>query len=82
MEEKTSQPECFLNCNVGEMLESALDGYSATIFAYGQTGSGKTYTMAGVEEKLGREVYISDETEGIIPRAVRYLWQAMAQRQE
>lgn len=27
------------------------------------------YSMAGVEEKLGREVYISDETEGIIPRA-------------
>jgi len=24
--------------------------------------------MAGVEEKLGKEVYISDETEGIIPR--------------
>lgn len=28
--------------------------------------------MAGVEEKLGREVYISDETEGIIPRSFRY----------
>lgn len=38
--------------------------------------------MSGVEEKLGREVYISDDTEGIIPRAVRYLWQAMAQREE
>lgn len=38
--------------------------------------------MAGVEEKLGREVYISDETEGIIPRGIRYLWQAMAQRAE
>jgi len=25
--------------------------------------------MAGNEEKLGREVYISDESEGIIPRA-------------
>ena len=29
------------------MIDSALDGYSATIFAYGQTGSGKTYTMNG-----------------------------------
>lgn len=28
-------------------------------------------SMAGVEEKLGREVYISDETEGIIPRSFR-----------
>jgi Kinesin-like protein len=38
--------------------------------------------MAGVEEKLGREVYISDETEGIIPRSFRYLWQAMIKREE
>ncbi len=30
--------------------------------------------MAGVEEKLGRDSYIKDETEGIIPRAFRYLW--------
>ncbi len=43
------------------------------------------FSMAGNEEKLGRDVYISDESEGIIPRAsinkqkihiflVRYLW--------
>jgi len=38
--------------------------------------------MAGVEEKLGHEVYISDETEGIIPRGFRYLWQEMTKRQE
>ena len=46
--------------------------------------------MAGVEEKLGKDVYISDETEGIIPRVIffiyfiqakkafRFLWQVMA----
>jgi kinesin family protein 12 len=34
--------------------------------------------MAGIEEKMGRDVYVSDDTEGIIPRAIRYLWQAMA----
>lgn len=27
------------------VVESALQGYNATIFAYGQTGTGKTYTM-------------------------------------
>ena len=27
------------------------------------------FRMAGNEEKLGRDVYISDESEGIIPRA-------------
>ncbi|EGR29298.1 kinesin heavy chain, putative [Ichthyophthirius multifiliis] len=80
--ENCTQSEAFLKCGCAGLLQSALDGYSATIFAYGQTGSGKTYTMAGAEEKLCTEVYVSDETEGIIPRAVRYLWQAMVQRQE
>ena len=49
-------------------------GYSVTIFAYGQTGSGKTYTMAGVEEKFNQEFFKSDETDGIIPRAIKNLW--------
>jgi len=42
----------------------------------------KTLRMSGVEEKLGKEVYIRDETEGIIPRAISCLWQAMAQKEE
>ena len=47
--EKTSQAELYQKLNIDGFLESALSGYSVTIFAYGQTGSGKTYTMAGVE---------------------------------
>ena len=31
-------------------------------------------SISGVEEKLARDTYVSDQTEGIIPRAVRYLW--------
>ena len=27
------------------VVDSALQGYNATIFAYGQTGTGKTFTM-------------------------------------
>lgn len=38
--------------------------------------------MSGIEEKLARDVYVSDETEGIIPRAIRYLWTAMGQKEE
>lgn len=45
-----------------------------TIFAYGQTGSGKTYTMAGSEDKFNQEVFKSDESDGIIPRAIKNLW--------
>ena len=72
--EKTSQAELYNQLNINQFLESALAGYSVTIFAYGQTGSGKTYTMAGVEEKFSNEVFKSDETDGIIPRAIKNLW--------
>ncbi|KAL2708538.1 Kinesin-like protein [Kluyveromyces marxianus] len=30
---------------VGQLIQSSLDGYNVCIFAYGQTGSGKTFTM-------------------------------------
>lgn len=38
--------------------------------------------MAGIEEKLCKDVYESDETEGIIPRAIRALWELMTQKEE
>lgn len=44
---------------------STLKGYNATILAYGQTGTGKTYTMEG---------FHSDESRGIIPRAVEEIF--------
>jgi hypothetical protein len=42
-----------------------MNGRSVCIFAYGQTGAGKTYTMEGDLES---------DNEGIIPRAVRYIF--------
>jgi kinesin family protein C1 len=50
---------------VGELVQSALDGYNISIFAYGQTGSGKTFTMEG-----GSGGDDGGETRGLIPRAV------------
>jgi hypothetical protein len=44
VDETASQSDVFHQCNVAKLLNSALEGYSATLFAYGQTGSGKTYT--------------------------------------
>lgn len=66
------------------MIDSALEGYSATIFAYGQTGSGKTFTMSGVEDRLGREGWTpsDDSDDGLFPRAVRYMWERMTMRKE
>ncbi|KAG7155673.1 kinesin-like protein KIN-14E isoform X2 [Homarus americanus] len=46
------------------LIQSALDGFNATIMAYGQTGSGKTYTMLGTQANPG-----------IAPRAFQRLFQ-------
>ena len=50
------------------VVESALQGYNATIFAYGQTGTGKTFTMEG----FTREGVV--EARGIIPRAIEQIF--------
>jgi hypothetical protein len=42
------------------------------VLAYGQTGSGKTYTMG-----TGFDVDLPPEKEGIVPRAVKYLFNTM-----
>ncbi|KAI0255676.1 P-loop containing nucleoside triphosphate hydrolase protein [Lactifluus subvellereus] len=46
--------------------ESCTDGYNVCIFAYGQTGSGKSFTM---------EEGSTNETVGMIPRAVEQVFQ-------
>ena len=53
---------------VGELVQSVLDGYNACVFAYGQTGSGKTFTMEGAIGGDGSEL-------GIIPRSVERLFE-------
>lgn len=54
------------------LVQSALEGYNVCVFAYGQTGSGKTYTMEGLP---------GIETEGMIPRTVRHIFQEMREFQ-
>ena len=60
----TTQNEVFIQIGV-PLVETALNGYNSTLFAYGQTGSGKTYTTFGNQ---------SEEEEGVIPRALKYLF--------
>lgn len=73
----------FQKCGVHELINSALDGYSATIFAYGQTGSGKTYTMMGNEDALGQEGWKPElSNDGLFLQAVRFMWEAMTMRNE
>ncbi|XP_035238359.1 kinesin-like protein KIF21B isoform X2 [Anguilla anguilla] len=60
---------------VHKLIEGCFEGYNATVFAYGQTGSGKTYTMG-----TGFDVSVLEEEEGIVPRAVRQLFQGIERR--
>lgn len=79
---EASQHELFETSGVRELLDSAIDGYSATVFAYGQTGSGKTYTMSGNETWLSQNPApasaIVDPTDGIIQRSARHVFGAIS----
>ncbi|XP_051529001.1 kinesin-like protein KIF21B isoform X2 [Myxocyprinus asiaticus] len=68
------QQQIYSAC-VHKLIEGCFEGYNATVFAYGQTGSGKTYTMG-----TGFDITLAEEEQGIIPRAVRHLFQGIQKR--
>ncbi|XP_063783162.1 kinesin-like protein KIF21A isoform X2 [Pseudophryne corroboree] len=68
------QDDIYLQCTE-KLIEGCFEGYNATVFAYGQTGSGKTYTMG-----TGFDVNISEEEQGIIPRAVIHLFRRIEEK--
>lgn len=70
-----TQSEIYDTC-VARLVEGTLDGYNATVLAYGQTGSGKTYSMG-----TGFDVEIEDDVVGIIPRAIKHLFEGIAEKQ-
>ena len=82
LNENTRQHDVFSCCSVNDLIDSALDGYSATIFAYGQTGSGKTYTICGNETELGQDNWqpAGNEHDGLFTQSVRYMWESMTMR--
>ncbi|EPB86057.1 kinesin family member C1 [Mucor circinelloides 1006PhL] len=67
---EASQKDCFEE--ISQLVQSALDGFNVCIFAYGQTGSGKTFTMQGPSSP-------TEETSGMIPRAVQQIYEVVQQ---
>ena len=69
-----TQEDIYETC-VSELVDATLDGYNATVLAYGQTGSGKTFTMG-----TGELSYVFDEEMGVLPRAIRQLFDSIEAR--
>ncbi|XP_053515525.1 kinesin-like protein KIF28P [Artibeus jamaicensis] len=67
--EFAGQREVFRDLGRG-ILDSAWQGYNATLLAYGQTGSGKSYSMVGF-----------GANKGIIPSVCEELFQAIESRE-
>ena len=76
LDPSTTQEQVFESSGVKTLLNSALEGFSATVFAYGQTGSGKTYTMTGPGDEIDSMPRhgAPGNIDGIIPRAIRYIF--------
>ncbi|KAM8757329.1 kinesin-like protein KIF21B isoform 5-T5 [Acanthopagrus schlegelii] len=72
-----SEQQSIYQACVYKLIEGCFEGYNATVFAYGQTGSGKTYTMG-----TGFDVNLSQQEQGIIPRAVHQLFEGIQNRRE
>ena len=79
---ETTQEDIFYNCSINRLIDSALDGYSVTIFAYGQTGSGKTYTIMGRDDSINEKILSNEKYSGIMPKSINYIWKTVGSRQE
>jgi len=80
--EDCSQEAFFETCGIKALVNSAMEGYSATVFAYGQTGSGKTYSMSGYEELIAGGAYHGDwASDGLIPRSISFIFKSIRSRQ-
>ena len=79
---ESSQEDVFFNCSIDKLIDSALDGYSVTIFAYGQTGSGKTYTIMGRDDAINEKILSNNKYSGIMPKSINYIWSTVSTKQQ
>jgi len=67
---------------IGQFIQSFVEGRKVTIFCYGQTATGKTYTMSNTEQTYDEEGKRVTTNEGIIPRARDLVFDQMRKRRE
>ncbi|RLN42152.1 hypothetical protein C2845_PM01G11020 [Panicum miliaceum] len=72
-----SQQRLIYDHAVAPIVNNVLEGYNCTVFAFGQTGTGKTYTMEG---EMRQKVSELPDTAGVIPRAVRHIFDILEAR--
>lgn len=77
-DQDSSQDEIYSSC-VHDLVDACFEGYNATVLAYGQTGSGKTYTMGTAFDTAASSIMPGEE--GIIPRAIAYIFDRIEQTQ-
>jgi hypothetical protein len=76
LDQSTTQENVF-NTVAKDIVDSAINGYSGTIFAYGPTNSGKTFTMRG-NGISGN----GDDMNGILPRTIEHLLENIGDTEE
>ena len=91
LQSNSTQTQVYDTCVVS-LADKCMKGYNATIIAYGQTGSGKTWTIIGPgltrstypdkEDGSPTNVEISDELDGVVPRALKDLFNRLYRLQE
>ncbi|CAG8438739.1 7862_t:CDS:2 [Ambispora gerdemannii] len=72
----TAQEDVF-GSSAKPLVDKLIEGFNTTILAYGQTGSGKTYSMGTAIDGSS----ITPEHQGIVPRAITYLFRELEARQ-
>ncbi|CAJ2513980.1 Uu.00g020990.m01.CDS01 [Anthostomella pinea] len=67
---------------IGQLLQSFLDGNKVCIFCYGKTGTGKTYTMCNEDNNRNGSESGTHKNDGIIPRATKMGFDEAAELQK
>ncbi|KAI1133231.1 P-loop containing nucleoside triphosphate hydrolase protein [Nemania abortiva] len=67
---------------IGQFVQSFVEGRQVTIFCYGQTATGKTYTMSNSDHAINEDGDPILTNEGIMPRSKALIFEEADRRRE